>query len=508
MDLETSRNGSLTAVINGKYVHSKYDPENEAKRLVESFLSEHNPSDDSLILVLEPGLGYSLKILLSMYSRENIAVLFYSPECYEYCRSEGLTDGIKSFLFTGNQNPDSFLSALFSGRKLKDINILETPSSSQIFKNHHNRILKKIVETLKIIQGSEMTGNHFALKWFLNSLVNFKFNDFHNTIESINTPVILAASGPGLEPYLSRISELSDSYTIAALPSSLCTLKHYNIVPDLVFTTDPGYYAREHLKYLPEETIVVSSLISSLGHPGNTLCGLNQNTFTENLLLRENELTRVPEMGTVAATALHFLMNRCPQNIYIAGLDFCLDDIKMHAAPHSFTPLILQPENRLNPGYNCYYQRAVSMSSDYSGGKRFSRNMDTYTSWFRQQVFQNRVYRLAYSPVTLPIQETKNIPDRRICSDDKIKLGTPVTYPDRNERSRRLSLLSESLSGMTARYSDTGILPESLIQFTREVFPSAVLSSSGDSFSSPSAKDDFLYKMNYLVQKIYRIANE
>ncbi|MBF9015595.1 MULTISPECIES: 6-hydroxymethylpterin diphosphokinase MptE-like protein [unclassified Oceanispirochaeta] len=506
MLLEKSRKGPLTARFINRYIHSRYDPEKEAVQLLNNFTAQEDYNSQKTVLVFEPGLGYILEKLKSVHDSSNIIIFFYDSDCYNYCKSQGLLDNIKYYHPGSDLSLDGFLGSILYDIDIRNILFFELPSTAALFSDIHNNYQKKILEHLSISHGSEMTRNHFALKWILNSFRNYLYQDFSGRILSIEAPVILTASGPSLEQHISRISELKNSYVIAALPSSLALLSSYGVIPDILFTTDPGFYAREHLRFLHKDTIIISSVISSLIESENFCCGINQHSFPENLLLRENELQGFPEMGTVAATALFYLMKLTRNKIYITGLDFCMSDIKMHAQPHSFTSYILKDESRLNPGYSAFYNRAASMTQSIDGQYRLTRNMNTYTAWFKQQNFNNKVFRLKPAAVSLPIPELDSLPIKPALTF-KIKTEMNTEYPDFSERRRRVKNIEQNLNNMILDFENNDKMSSHLSEFTAEVFPKFRLNSEKNNLNENSAKSDFLYKIKYLIKKIGCISN-
>ena len=63
-------------------------------------------------------------------------------------------------------------------------------------------------------------------------------------------PVLVCASGPSLNCCIKIIKQFEDKLFIICLSSALSVLIKNNIIPDLVFSTDGGYWAGEHLKHL------------------------------------------------------------------------------------------------------------------------------------------------------------------------------------------------------------------------------------------------------------------
>ena len=91
MDIEVlkSKNNLETLIINGKYIHSKYDPRTEAKRIIENSYKKAYTH-----VFFGYGLGYLVDELLNVREEEKVIVfepllnkeLYIIPWCQlRYC---------------------------------------------------------------------------------------------------------------------------------------------------------------------------------------------------------------------------------------------------------------------------------------------------------------------------------------------------------------------------------------------------------------------------------------
>ena len=441
MILEESRQGPLTARINNRYIHSRYSPQKEADQFYMRWTLENR--ECRRIVLIEPGLGYLIKSITSNPTIHDLFVIFLSSETMKHCRKSGLLNKIQYQLFDPLCREMPSLSSFLQDSDIRKTAVLEWPAAMQAF-NENARLLKQIIVKLfRIKQGNQITEQHFSRIWFNNGICNFIRYDYSYNAADNSSPVILCASGPSLDYHLDRIKKLSSTCIIASLPSSLRVLKEHGIETDILFSTDPGYYAREHLKYLPSRTLSVSPISAAADNKSN-LMGFLQGSPVESYLFEKKELPRFPEMGTVAATAIDFLIRwKGKMPLYICGLDLCFDDIKMHASPHSFEPLILEKESRLNPGHSLTYERAYSMTDRIEKPYRFTKSMTTYQNWFSMQNFPADVYRIGPETVKLEIPILDSIP--WYSKKKKFSLERNLNYPDFSMRKTRVRNLAETL---------------------------------------------------------------
>lgn len=442
MILEESRQGPLTARIDNRYLHSRYSPQKEADHFYKRWQKENGLSEK--LIIIEPGLGYLIRTVENHYKPEDVYIVFLSAETRNHCQRAGLLKGIGHSLMDDRDDELYGLRRFLDACDIRDTAVLEWPAGMQIFERRAVHLRSIIMKVFRIKQGNELTEKRFSTLWFRNGIANYIRNDYSYVPGRNESPVILCASGPSLEIHLPDIKRLSDSCIIAALPSSLRVLLEHNIQTDIVFSTDPGYYAREHLRYLNDGALVVSPLSGASAGRTGRLMGFRQNSSFEGYLFKDGELPVFQEMGTVAATGIDFLIRwKGGQPLYICGLDLCFDDIKMHAGPHSFDPLVLGRESRLHPGYSLYYERAASMTDSIEGPYRFTKSMKTYQNWFSMQSFPENVFRLAPETVDLNLPVRTGFPSFE--GRKSFLVNRNDSYPSLDERRKRLTLLLSSL---------------------------------------------------------------
>ena len=436
MILEESRQGPLTARISDRYIHSRYSPQKEAEQYFERWISDNGLPRK--LIIIEPGLGYLIKTLAERYKPEELFIIFLSSDTRDYCIRNGIINGIDNILFDKSDSELQRLSIFLDDADLRDTAVMEWPASLKIFDSESSVLQKQIIKLFRIKQGNQITEKKFSRLWFRNGVSNFIRFDYSSLPGKNLSPVILCASGPSLERHLKKIQLASHSCVIAALPSSLRTLSEHQIEADIVFSTDPGYYAKEHLKYIPPKALLISPLSAASGSSAVKRMGFLQNSSFESYLLKERELPHLAEMGTVAATAIDFLIKwKGDWPLYICGLDLCFNDIKMHASPHSFDPLILANEDRSRPGYSLYYDRASSMTASVKGYKRFTKSMNTYQNWFSLQSFPPEIYRLAPDTVSLNMPVLESLP--HFHGKKKFTVDKNRNYPSLDIRKKRVS---------------------------------------------------------------------
>lgn len=436
-----SPKGYLCAAFQGKNIHSQYNPQKEAARFIKASVS----GTPSMIIFLGAGLGYVQEEICNNYSSVPVLAIYYNDELYK--KRQFSNENISCWFPSSNEDLNSFFQKNIEEKSLKDLLFVEWNPSALIFRDSSlsaNKILKNVIQQLN---GNIKTTAVFGKKWIRNMLCNYLSIEKYCTMDRQITPIVIASSGPSLVDSLGILKKYRNKYRLWALPSSLKALDENYLIPDLVISTDPGYYGSYHLNYLKKNIPVALPLTASRGlwRNDNPLMILNQNSPFEKELFQLSSLKpyAIPPNGTVAGTALE-LASRVSQNIYFTGLDLCFYDIKSHISPHSFDSLLTSESGRFNPYQNIYFRRAFDAVPDFNKGIRTSRSLDTYKNWFNNHSSNLPVKRINPSPVKIENMSTGNFEELNLFPDLDPQEIITFNAENRNLRRNTISTLLKS----------------------------------------------------------------
>ncbi len=409
MQLLQAKDGTQTACIGNHLLHSRYSPLKEAESFLKKWLFDNSYTQNDTLIIIEPALGY---LISSLNNRgiHNYIVIFCSKLTYDYCLQKGLINNGNSWYPDSFIPLSTFIDEQILDTKIRHIKILEWIPGIKSFPESSTFIKNVLVKKLKIIQGNDITTIKFGRKWFTNTLRNYMTLSFQCSLGKIDQDVILVASGYSLNENIEFLQQNQNCYFVVALPSSVRALMEYGIKPDLIVTTDPGFYALAHYEHFPEDVPIAMPLTAYPYKFLNPIICVNQGNGLDNLLINNIPAIYAPEMGTVAATALFILNKHCLRNIYILGLDFCMKDMREHVHPHSFDRYFYEKSFRLKPELQQRYHRIKIMTETKKKGYYYSKSMDTYSHWFNMNSFGDNFFRVSPSPVKIPIREIKSIP--------------------------------------------------------------------------------------------------
>ena len=372
-------------------LHSKYNPQGEANRYVNSL--SLNESTRFFVLI-EPGLGYMLAPLKKKFPGAKMIVLHAGK--YP-CVTENAN------ALTPPETPDAewraaegssvqdFLEAEIGDSQAGEIQLVEWRPALSVFGEDYLALVRETADFIKRSDANARTIIAFGPRWFRNFFKNLELikeviylppgNSF-----PLPLPLLVTGAGPGLEDVIPVIkNELKrNRLFIVAASSSHAALEAAGIRPGMVISTDGSNWAKYHLhglfrsKYkFPLAVTLTAALPSQAELP---FLIISDGSLWQTLILNKLNIPFIalPQRGTVTATALDLAFALSPDKIFIAGMDLANRDIRSHARPYGFDLLMEEKAGRMNPVYSQSYSRSSALKT---GG-----SYAVYASWFRKQL--------------------------------------------------------------------------------------------------------------------------
>ncbi|MCL2230093.1 MAG: DUF115 domain-containing protein [Treponema sp.] len=295
-------------------------------------------------------------------------------------------DDIPTLTSADTTSIQEFLETNIKETKAENIRIIEWRPSLNFYKTKYVSLLSQVADFIKRMDAGTRTAAAFGKKWVRNFFRNIPLINRSILYRQSDLQVIITGSGPGLENALPTIKKAQSSSLIIASSSSVAALSANNIKPDFIIATDGGSWALKHiypcLRNKKDDMYFALSLCAALPSQmsGCAFLLINDGSFWQNVILHELSLASVliPQKGTVTATAVELALMLSGGNIYLAGLDFSVNDIRSHVKPYAFDSILFDGANRLLPVYSQYFMR--------SGAIKDGKSMDIYASWFRTQI--------------------------------------------------------------------------------------------------------------------------
>lgn len=440
MKIFKTEKGTLCAEHQGRKIHSPYNPFKEAER----FVKNSSLSLTTKVVLIGAGLGYLQQSLKDNYVDIKVLSLYTSDELFQ---KRFFSPPLKETWFPSSKETlTTFFRRNIQEWETGSIKVLEWEAGARIDEQLSLSISKILKERIQELNGNIMTTAWFGKKWLQNLIVNYLSIDNFVVPSFQDKPVLIASSGPSLFDSLTNIKKYRKRFTLIALPSSLKALGLKKISPDLVVSTDPGYYSSVHLAYNKKHCPVARPLTASRGiwRSGSSVFLLNQSTPYENDLLNLTGLKmfQVKSNGTVAGTALE-IAAQFSQFITFTGLDLCFKDIQSHVKPHSFDTLLNSIASRFAPLHTIYYERAYESEPDFNKGIRTGRSLETYKNWFSRNAENSKSSLYRINPSTINIKGFKDA-DFNIFPDSDSKenqIPAKVKSPPRETKISQIQTL-------------------------------------------------------------------
>lgn len=386
--IQKAKNGEETALAANIFLHSNYAPSKEAERFIENLSIPYNPK---IIIITEPALSYTAKLLKKKYPDAKTGAIRYTSDFNNYNSN---FDFVLNFY--EHKEFSNYLSSIFNEEELLSIYFLSWQPSSKVFYEEDKSCWAYIKQSLENAKTLLVTRQYFEKKWLLNTFSFLRYLKkpvfFNSSVEKIDKPVLIVASGPSLKSALNILRNHSNKFFIICLSSAISVCLENNITPDLCMSTDGGYWAGQHLKALENNDIVLAfppeayckrSLLEKL----RILPLIYDDGISKKLLDKCSlNFIKVQRNGTVSGTALDFAYEYFSNDIYFCGLDLSSNKGFQHTQPNE-----LEKNNQLKDN------RITTKEKRCAAGSFSNASLEIYLNWFKNKTFNDtkrKIYRI------------------------------------------------------------------------------------------------------------------
>lgn len=254
------------------FLHSRYDPEEEAARLVRAF----KPGPDEVIFLLGPGLGYPLAAFRSLYPENLCVVLERERTLFDLFMARAAVSLLEDpdiFYFSWNERGmlHQLIPYLYHIRMKKKIRfrIFRYQPVCSLFQADYDCLEKTLLEEISAFYSNCLTEAVMRPLWERNSRKNYAlFNSSARLSELKNAfcrkPMIIVSAGPSLEKNIGFVREKREGAVLLCVDTALRYLVRQGLVPDYVLCLDAKYENLFDFKYLKtgERTELIYDIVS------------------------------------------------------------------------------------------------------------------------------------------------------------------------------------------------------------------------------------------------------
>ena len=392
-------NGSVTAVRRGVFVHSRFDPEKEARRLVENSLG---PGDETAVFY-GFGLGYHIEAFFA--ARPDGRAIVLEPEPAYFHAVLGLRDYSDIFRRRGfrlllGAPPEmaARLIAEFEDDSFRILRLRSVHCHNSEYYSCADEALSRLASRREI---NLNTLKRFGKLWVRNLSRNIRLIRNNPGIRLLTDafaglPALVAAAGPSLDSVLPHLAEIRKRCLIIAVDTSYSACLRHGVEPDFVVVVDPQYWNSRHLdRTRQEKTILVSE---SSTHPRVFRLLPGQMFLAGSIFPLGRYLEEASDLkgklgagGSVATSAWDFARLLGARPIIMAGLDLGFPGRNTHYRGSFFEERAFFTSCRFLPGetQSCayLYEAGPRMVPANDGTSTLTdRRMLIYIWWFESQM--------------------------------------------------------------------------------------------------------------------------
>ncbi|MGI5075565.1 motility associated factor glycosyltransferase family protein [Treponema vincentii] len=394
---------TATLTVRGGFLHSKYNPQEEARRILGSeFFQTAEVRNRCIFAGL--GLGYLASQYIEHFPAAEAVII--EADCNVFLcflaarRLDSFFRHRKLSLLIGTQ-PEEAASFLASTGWNSSI-LFKAAVSIEAYKQWYEAFFA-LLERNKIKNGiNAKTLERFGTLWLKNTVKNLstlctaaKIGCFKNAFPDAAAAVL--AGGPSLTAHLELIKKSGMDFLIIAVDTALWACLRAGITPDFVLSFDPQYWNYLHTagldtgkSLLISEAAVFPAVLRQQSRA--VFLSNSSSPFARYLEGKgQNEAgdadCTLAAGGSVATTAWDFARYIGANPVIMAGLDLAYPNKQTHFAGSTFEEAAHTRSTRLAPAeqanFNSLYSAFPSLHKDYAGGTVLTdRRMLLYAWWF------------------------------------------------------------------------------------------------------------------------------
>ena len=448
---QQTKNGSWTALYEGTLLHSSYNPEREAEKLVSAVADK----EFSAGVFLGVGLGYAPVCFANKFPQKTLVII--EPDVNRLVAAFYVTDWAQVFrqpscvLLTGATQPQ--IIALLEKVGLDDCSFFHNPAH-ELHAPQFFHALKQLIDRNKQKQKiNSRTLKTFSHLWFNNMCRNIEQMALRTGIAAFENraagiPACVIAAGPSLDDVIPFLGELKKRCILICVDTALRACLRAGIQPHFVVLTDPQYWNARHIEGLSAPNTILITDTAAYPSVFRFNCKsihLCSSFFPLGQYIEKRTYIngKLGTGGSVASTSWDFARFCGCKTIYVAGLDLGFPDGKTHTKGSTFEEKAYLDANRLKNAETfisgALFGANTTTAKSYSGNPiKTDNRMSLYAWWFESRCAEfPDVHTASLTPESLAIHGIT-----------AAQISAVISQPSREEEINRLinTCEKESLS--------------------------------------------------------------
>ena len=392
-----------TLSVNGSFVHSKYNPQEEARRiLVSDFFQTAEVQSRCIFTGL--GLGYLASQYIERFPAAEAVIVEADSNVFICFLASRRLDSFfrhrRLSLLIGIQPEEaaSFLASTGWNSKI----LFKAPIFAEAYRQWYKTFFTLLERNKMKNSINAKTLERFGTLWLKNTVKNLgrlcstaKIGCFKNAFPDA-TAVVLAG-GPSLTAHLELVKKNSKDFLIIAVDTAMRACLRAGIIPDFILNFDPQYWNYLHTagldtgkSILISEAAIFPAVLRQ--HYRSVFLSESSVPFARYFEGKSGERTGDEDCvlaagGSVATTAWDFARYIGVKTVIMAGLDLAYPGKQTHFAGSTFEEAVHTRSTRIasaeQANFHSLYSAFPSMHEDYAEGTVLTdRRMLLYAWWF------------------------------------------------------------------------------------------------------------------------------
>ena len=361
-EILTSRDGKLIPAIQGRPLHSSYNPEREASLFAASC------AESSFFVMLGIAGAYHIRalkerfpdsIIVAAETNEETLGFIHDLPCVKACSED------PDIHFTTVEKLFQTILETFLPVRHRTFSVCALRAWENAFSDLATQARKLIQSAIQSVSADFSVQSHFGGIWQRNLFANLSLFDgpFASklnaplTFDTNKTAAVIAA-GPSLDQSVLELKKGRKDYIIFATDTALSALEKAGITADAVLSVDAQMVSHNHFFSVKSQTLCIFDLCASAASVRHCLTNGNSVYFTSSAhplsaLAASFSGGLFPALtagaGTVTVAAVDFAMRAGFSRIRLFGADFSYRKGKAYTKGTYLDDLYNKASSRLSP---------------------------------------------------------------------------------------------------------------------------------------------------------------